>query len=68
MELWLTILWDTMGKTGNGYRRHSLHHTGVDGDRRNDKLRDTPEGRIAFNPPESKMVRNARLGRIGVRS
>ena len=57
-----------MGKTGKGYRRHSLRHTGEGKDRRNDKLRDTPDGLIPFDPPEGKLVRKARLGGIGVRS
>lgn len=68
MKLWLAVLWNAMGKTGKGYRRHSLRHTGEGKDRRNDKLRDTPDGLIPFDPPEGKLVRKARLGGVGVRS
>lgn len=37
-EVWVATLWAAMGKTGRGYRRHSLRHTGKGDDRRKDKL------------------------------
>ena len=64
MKQWIQILWQAMQIRGKGYRRHSLKHTGKGGDRRNDKLRDTAEGRVPFNPPEGKLLRAARLGRL----
>jgi hypothetical protein len=37
-EQWISMLWHAMAATGNGYRRHSLRHTGRGNDRRKDKL------------------------------
>ena len=37
-EQWVQMLTQAMARTGNGYRRHSLRNTGVDADRRKDKL------------------------------
>lgn len=70
------MLWNAMSKTGKGYRRHKLGHTGEHDDRRKDKLRevldDNGEKRIktVFVPflyDESKIERAARHHRIGVR-
>lgn len=38
-------LWQAMGTTGNGYRKHSLRNTGRGDDRRKDKL-ETRETRL----------------------
>jgi hypothetical protein len=38
IQAWSEMLWRAMSTTGKGYRRHSLKHTGVDKDRRPDKL------------------------------
>lgn len=80
LDNWIAMLWFAMRTTGNGYKRPSLKHTGVDEDRRNDKLRETTEGftkddgtegiRTVFVPflwGESKIERAARHHRIGVR-
>lgn len=50
-RLWLSLLWQAMSRTGRGYKRHSLRHTGrrnADGewDRRKDKI----DGELAFMP------------------
>lgn len=37
-ELWLQLLWMAMSKTGRGYRRPSMRHSGKGADRRKDKL------------------------------
>jgi hypothetical protein len=35
--IWISKLWQAMAKTGKGYRRPSLRHTGKGDDRREDK-------------------------------
>ena len=80
LQHWTALLWKAMGATGKGYRRHSLKHTGLDADRRNDKMRETTEectddeGKqriktvfVPFLHDESKTERAARLHRLGVR-
>lgn len=37
-EFWLQMLWMAMSKTGRGYRRPSMRHSGVGNDRRKDKF------------------------------
>lgn len=37
-EMWLQLLWIAMSKTGRGYRRPSMRHSGKGNDRRKDKL------------------------------
>ena len=64
MKLWIQLLWTVMQTTGKGYRRHNLDRTGKRSDRRNDKLRDTNDGYVPYNPPESKLQRRARLGTL----
>lgn len=51
LAFWVGLLWEAMSRTGWGYRRFSLRHTGVGDDRRDDKR----EG-------EPSLVRKARLG------
>ena len=71
MKLWIAILWNAMGKTGNGYKRDSLRHTGKGVDRRNDKLLETTDDdgkRVFVARWESKIARRARLGTLGVRA
>ncbi len=38
VDMWIALLWDAMGRTGRGYRKPSLKHTGRGEDRRPDKL------------------------------
>jgi hypothetical protein len=77
---YVSLLWQVMGRTGKGYKRHSLRHTGQDDDRRNDKLRETTKSYVddkgvervktvfvPFYRDESKIERAARHLRIGVR-
>jgi hypothetical protein len=40
---WAAALWHVMARTGNGYRRQSLKHTGIGDDRRKDKLSGVPK-------------------------
>lgn len=40
-EVWVATLWAAMVKTGRGYGRHSLRHTGKGDDRREDKKQTT---------------------------
>jgi hypothetical protein len=37
-EHWLQLLWMAMAKTGRGFRKQSLRHSGKGDDRRKDKL------------------------------
>ena len=37
-KLWAAMLWTAMSKSGDGYHRPSLKHTGRGSDRREDKL------------------------------
>lgn len=37
-EHWIQLLWLAMSKTGRGYRRPSMKHSGIGDDRRKDKL------------------------------
>ena len=80
LDAWIARLWNAMSRTGNGYKRPSLRHTGEFDDRRNDKMRETteeyetPEGekrlRTVFVPfllDESKIERAARHQKLGVR-
>jgi hypothetical protein len=62
MKLWIELLWTAMQKTGKGYHRPSLKHTGKGVDRRNDKLKETNDGFVPFTTPEGKLTRKARLG------
>ena len=71
----VSTLWNVMSATGKGYRRHSLRHTGIDKDRRNDKLKEVAfiddDGQqklewTPFEPAESKLQRCARLSSIGL--
>ncbi len=79
LDNWIAMLWNVMSRTGHGYKRPSLKHTGVDDDRRNDKLRETTEEferedgttgiKTVFVPflyDESKIERAARHQRLGV--
>ncbi len=72
----VSLMWQVMSATGNGYKRNSLRHTGKDDDRRNDKLHeisyiDANEKQAikheAFMFPETKLERAARLHKIGLR-
>src|SRR4051812_37625253 len=45
-RLWIALIRKAMAKTGNGYRRHSLRHSGNGDDRREDKL----EGEFSYSP------------------
>lgn len=80
LQHWTALLWTVMSRTGKGYRRHSLKHTGEGDDRRNDKMRETTEEYtddkgekriktvfVPFLHDESKIERAARLQRLGVR-
>lgn len=80
LDGWIAMLWNVMSRTGNGYKRPSLKHTGIEEDRRNDKLRATTEefekddGTLGIRPAfvpflwgESKIERAARHQRLGVR-
>jgi hypothetical protein len=80
LQHWTAMLWNVMTATGKGYRRHKLGHTGLDDDRRKDKLRETTEGYtdedgtekirtvfVPFSYDESKIQRAARLKKLGVR-
>ena len=80
LDGWIAMLWNAMAKTGHGYKRPSLKHTGIDDDRRNDKMRETTgefekdDGSLGIRPVfvpfiwgESKIERAARQHRIGVR-
>ena len=80
LDNWIAMLWNVMSRTGHGYKRPSLKHTGIDDDRRNDKLRLTTEefeddeGKTQSRPKfvpfindESKLERRARHGTLGVR-
>lgn len=40
-EQWVQMLWIAMARTGKGYRRPSLRHSGKGTDRRKDKLTTT---------------------------
>lgn len=72
---YVALLWHVMRLTTKGYRRHSLRHTGVDDDRRSDKLRaftvienDKPVVKHEpYWPEETKLQRAARQKKIGVR-
>lgn len=79
LTAWVSMLWHAMQVTGKGYKRHSLRNTGRGTDRRSDKLREVrvPSNDLTrpfelviehtpFNPPESKLERAARLGRLGL--
>lgn len=79
LDGWISMLWNAMAKTGHGYKLPSLKHTGIDDDRRNDKMRETTEEferddgslgiRTVFVPylwGESKIERAARHQRLGV--
>jgi hypothetical protein len=37
-QQWCALLWNVMARTGNGYRRHSLRHTGRGDDKRTKKV------------------------------
>ena len=70
LALWIAILWAAMQKTNKGFMHHSLKHTGVDLDRRNDKLSEVPgeDGKTIFVARhERKFERDIRLGKLGVR-
>jgi hypothetical protein len=69
--LWIELLWKAMHKTGHGYRKYSMGHTGEGLDRRNDKLGESTDsdGKVIFvERTESKLQRAARHGVIGVRA
>jgi hypothetical protein len=73
-QLLVAVLWRAMTKTGKGYHRRSLRHTGVGVDRRHDKLQEVvyedSDGTTRFEPverDEGKLQRAARLGRLTVR-
>lgn len=71
LDKWVSLLWHVMSATGKGYRRHSLKNTGVDDDRRADKLQVKHNSigvayTTPFDPPESKAERAARQRRLGV--
>lgn len=58
--LWRQVLWQAMTKTGHGYRKHSLKHTGKGKDRRNDKLEGLTAGwSKAFRSHFNKHARTA---------
>ena len=38
IALWVSAQWEAMARTGKGYRRYKLGHTGNGDDRRPDKL------------------------------
>lgn len=44
---WIVMLWDTMMKTGKGYKMQSLRNTGKGTDRRADKLEQLGVSRLA---------------------
>ena len=80
LDAWIAMLWNVMSRTGNGYWRPSMKHTGIDDDRRNDKMRETTEefekddGSLGIRPVfvpfiwgESKLERAARHQKLGVR-
>lgn len=75
-ERHVAMLWKIMAHTGNGYRRHSTRNTGIDDDRRKDKLQAVQgedekgqlvERHVAREWPESKLERKARHGRLTLR-
>ena len=80
LEKWISFIWNVMTETGNGYKRHSLRNTGIDDDRRNDKLHakevisieDGEERQkiehVPFRNGESKIERGARLGTLTLKS
>lgn len=50
-KLWLALLWNAMGRSGKGYRRYSLRHTGKQSkDDSWDRRADKTEGPLAGVP------------------
>lgn len=57
IKYWLRMQWQTMGITGNGYKKHSLQHTGVGDDRRNDKRPEKDKDGNIISLPVPKLIR-----------